>query len=116
MNVEMIYLFLFIEISVPVQPLNKTVNSEVKLKSVAVGCTYLDIILLSSLGSSTDLLKDEENDPCDEVGCIVVSSTLKLTKEYNGSKVWCRAQNGPESNVVTSSKSLILLQGIIIIL
>ena len=94
----------------PVQPLNRTVNSVVKLMCVAVGCTHLDIV--SSLG--TDLPKDEENDPCDEDGCIVESSTLKLTKEYSGSNVWCRAHNGYKSKVVTSFKSLILLQGIII--
>ena len=109
--VNIIIIINCLDTSLSVEPLNKVVNSKVKLKCVAVGCTFLDIIL-SSLGNSTNLPKDEENDPCDKDGCIVVSSTLKLTKEYSGSKVWCRAHNGYGSNVVESPKSLILLQGI----
>ena len=97
----------YLEISQSIEPLNKVVNSEVKLKCVAVGCTFLDIV--SSLGH--ELPKDEENDSCDEDDCVVVLSTLKLTSKYNGSKVWCRGQI-IGSNPVTSSKSLILLQGI----
>ena len=58
--------------------------------------------------------KDEESDPCYEDDCIVVSYTLELTTEYNGSKIWCKAHSGHSSylEVVLSSKSLILLQGI----
>ena len=95
-----------LEISQSVEPLHKVVNSEVKLKCVAVGCTVLDIV--SSLGY--ELTKDKENDSCDEDDCIVLS-TLNLTSKYNGSKVWCRGQI-IGSNPVTSSESLILLQGI----
>ena len=82
-----------------------------KLKCVAVNCKHLDIV--SSLG--TDLPNDDENDQCHEDNCIVVSHTLKLTTKYNGSEIWCRAHSGSDV-VKTSSKSLILLQGIIIII